>query len=281
MDISRRAALKALAAGAVGLGTGVVGHGYAYQRYDLQLVRVSLRVAGLAPGLDGVRVGLITDLHHSEFVSQDQVRRAATMIMAERPDLIVLGGDYVTLGDRRYIEPCAEALSGLSAASGVFAILGNHDDDRFVPPALEARGFAVLVDQRTRVVLRGEPLDLVGIGFWTRSQFAIARLLSGSGPNVLLLAHDPRRLAEGAALGVPAILSGHTHGGQVVLPGLGAVAARRFPVVAGVATRYRTQIFVSRGVGTVVLPVRINCPPEVALVTLTRSAGVTVYPAGP
>src|SRR5574339_1105658 len=111
MDISRRAALKALAAGAVGFGTGVVGHGYAYERNDLQLVPVTLQVSGLDPGLEGVRVGLITDLHHSEFVSQEQVHRAAALVMAERPDLIVLGGDYVTLGDQRYVEPCAEALS--------------------------------------------------------------------------------------------------------------------------------------------------------------------------
>jgi predicted MPP superfamily phosphohydrolase len=85
----------------------------------------------------------------------------------------------------------------------------------------------------------------------------------------LLLAHDPRRLTEAVALAVPAVLSGHTHGGQVVLPGLGAVAARRFPHVEGLAEEGGSSLFVSRGVGTVYVPLRINCPPEVALVTLT------------
>jgi hypothetical protein len=84
----------------------------------------------------------------------------------------------------------------------------------------------------------------------------------------IMLAHDPRRLTEATALGVPLVLSGHTHGGQVVLPGLGAVAAQKFPVVAGIGRRERTTMFVSRGVGTVYVPVRINCPPEVALLTL-------------
>ena len=84
----------------------------------------------------------------------------------------------------------------------------------------------------------------------------------------ILLAHDPRRLTEAAALGVPLVLSGHTHGGQVVLPVVGAVAAQKFPVVAGIGRRDRTTMFVSRGVGTIYVPVRINCPPEVALLTL-------------
>ena len=84
---------------------------------------------------------------------------------------------------------------------------------------------------------------------------------------VLLLAHDPRRLLEAAALDVPIVLSGHTHGGQVVLPGLGAPAARKFPVTEGIGVGGST-VFVSRGIGTVYLPVRINCPPEVAMLTL-------------
>ena len=85
---------------------------------------------------------------------------------------------------------------------------------------------------------------------------------------MVLLAHDPRRLAEAVALDIPLVLSGHTHGGQVVLPLVGAVAAQKFPVVAGVGRRDRTTMFVSRGIGTVYVPVRVNCPPEVALLTL-------------
>jgi predicted MPP superfamily phosphohydrolase len=76
------------------------------------------------------------------------------------------------------------------------------------------------------------------------------------------------RLTEASALAVPLVLSGHTHGGQIVLPWVGAVAAREFPVVAGSATRESTTIFVSRGVGTVYVPVRLNCPPEVAVLTI-------------
>jgi predicted MPP superfamily phosphohydrolase len=128
----------------------------------------------------------------------------------------------------------------------------------------------VLKDARTRIELRGERLELAGVRFWTRRLEDVARVLSKAADTVLLLAHDPRRITEAAALGVPAVLSGHTHGGQVVIPGLGAVARRRFPILAGIGSRQNTSIFVSRGVGTVYVPVRINCPPEVAVVTLKR-----------
>jgi predicted MPP superfamily phosphohydrolase len=188
--------------------------------------------------------------------------------MAEAPDLVILGGDYVTWGDRRFVAPAAEALAPLSAPYGVFAVLGNHDDDRDMPAALTAKGFVVLRDARTRLALRGETLDLAGIRFWTRRVADIAHVLRGASPNVILLAHTPMRFAEATALAVPLVLSGHTHGGQIVLPWVGAVAAREFPVVAGVARRESTTIFVSRGVGTVYVPVRLNCPPEVAILTL-------------
>src|SRR6185436_5429436 len=105
--------------------------------------------------------------------------------------------------------------------------LGNHDDDREMPAALTRKGITVLKDQRTRIVIRGDALEIAGIRFWTRRPADIARVLKGADDPILLLAHDPRRLTEAAALNVPAVLSGHTHGGQVVLPGLGAVAHRR------------------------------------------------------
>jgi predicted MPP superfamily phosphohydrolase len=269
MLISRRAALGGLAAGGVGLITGAGAYGYAYARHRIELVRASLPVSGLPTALDGLRVGLITDLHHSELVPREDVEHAANLIMAEKPDLIVLGGDYITLADRRFIEPCVEALDRLKAPEGVFAVLGNHDDDRHTPAALERRGFTVLRDERTRIVINQEHFEIVGLDFWTRGRNEITRVLQGAEPPAMLIAHDPRRLNEAAKFDIGLVLSGHTHGGQVVLPYFGPFAARRFPVVAGTARRENTTIFVSRGVGTVVVPYRLNCPPDVALLTLT------------
>lgn len=275
MVVTRRAAIRTIVAGGVGAVSGVGAFGYLYGRHELEVTRAVVPVAGLPPALAGLRIGLLTDVHRSRWVSPEDVARAVALLMAERPDLIVLGGDYVTWGDRHFVGPSAEALAPLAAPHGVFGILGNHDDDRNMPAALAARGVQMLKDARTRIAIRDETIDLVGIRYWTRRPADIAPLLRGAGPNVILLAHDPRRLTEAAALHVPLVLSGHTHGGQVVLPVIGAIAAQKFPVIAGLGWRGRTTIFVSRGIGTVYVPVRVNCPPEVAVLTLMPNQAVS------
>ena len=176
-------------------------------------MHAELPVSGLSPLHDGLRIGLVTDLHHSEFTSQADIARAVDLAMAQRPDVIVLGGDYVSFAERRYMEPCAEALAPLEAPGGVFAILGNHDDDRYMPAALESRGFTVLKDRRTTLTIRGAALVFAGIRFWTRAPADIARVVGTSGSTAVLLAHDPRVLNQAAELAVPVVLSGHTHGG--------------------------------------------------------------------
>jgi predicted MPP superfamily phosphohydrolase len=266
--LNRREVLNALAAAGIGTVAGAIDHGYVYQRRHLTVTRETIQVSGLASALSGLRIGFLTDLHRSQAVSHEMAANAVRSLLAEKPDLIVLGGDYVTWGDRRYVGAAADVLAPLESPNGVFAILGNHDDDRDMPHALAAKGITVLRDARTRLTIRGEPLDLAGIRFWTRKAADIARVVRGASTNLILLAHTPSRLPDAVALAVPLMLSGHTHGGQIVLPGLGAIAAREFPVVAGLARRERTTVFVSRGVGTVYVPVRLNCPPEVAILTL-------------
>src|SRR5438477_5562021 len=268
MVISRRAVLKTLVGTGVAAISGAGAYGFFDERHALGLTETFLPVAGLPPELTGLKVGLLTDVHRSQWVSAADVDRGVRMMMAAKPDLIVLGGDYVTWGERAYVAPSAEALAPLSAPHGVFAILGNHDDDRDMPAALAARGVEVLKDARTTIMIRAQPITLVGIRFWTKRARDVAAVVGNAPGMVMLLAHDPRRLTEAASLDIPLVLSGHTHGGQVVLPLVGAVAAEKFPVVAGIARQGRTTIFVSRGLGTVYVPVRINCPPEVAILTL-------------
>src|SRR5712671_7085556 len=247
MGVTRRAVLKTLVAAGAGAIAGPAAYGYLYSRHELEVTRASVPVAGLPAALAGLRIGLLTDVHRSYWVSHDDVTRAVNALMLERPDLIVLGGDYVTYGDREYVGPCADALAPLAAPQGVFAILGNHDDDHDMPAALGRKGIQVLKDARTRLTIRREPLDLVGIRFWTKKQIDIAALTRDAAPATILLSHDPRRLSEAAALDIPLVLAGHTHGGQVVLPLVGAVAARKFPIAEGLLRRERTTMFVSRG----------------------------------
>jgi len=268
MAVTRRAVLKTLAAAGTSAVSGAGAYGFFYGRHTLEVTHTTVPVHALPPPLSGLRIGLLTDIHRSRWVSSDDVAGAVSALMANRPDMIVLGGDYVTWGDRHYVGPSAEALQPLVAPHGVFAILGNHDDDHDMPAALGRRGVQVLRDARTRLTINDQTVDLIGIRFWTKRGSDLAALTRGAAPMSVLLAHDPRRLVEASALGVPLVLSGHTHGGQVVLPLLGAVAAQKFPVVYGLAQRKRTTMFVSRGIGTVYVPIRINCPPEVAILTL-------------
>jgi predicted MPP superfamily phosphohydrolase len=266
----RRLVLKALLGLATGGATGVGAWGYLYERHRVRLVDYRVPVKTLPPVLDGLRVALLTDMHRSRSVPADLIRAAVTLTRASNPDLIVLGGDYVTWGDRRYVDDAAAALDGLTAPLGVFAVLGNHDDDRDMPAALTRHGFIVLRDARTTITIRGERTDLIGIRFWTRKTADLQRLLRGAEGFPILLAHDPRRVTGAQALRLPLVLSGHTHGGQVLLPGLTGLVSRKFPILSGVARRDRTTLVVSRGIGTVYLPLRINCPPEVSLLVLSR-----------
>jgi predicted MPP superfamily phosphohydrolase len=263
--LSRRNLLKGVGAAAIGAAAGRVAHGFMYERYHIEVTERTLDVAGWPSSLSGLRIGFLTDLHRSATVSHEMIAGAVDLVMARQPDLIVIGGDYVTNRDRRYIQPAADALARLAAPHGVFAVLGNHDDERDVPAALQGAGFAVLRDARTQIRIRGEPFDIAGLRYWTHRMPDIARIVRGASPTLLLVAHTPKRLTEATALSIPLLLSGHTHGGQIVLPGIGAVAAHEFPVVAGAERRENTTVFVSRGVGTVYVPVRINCPPEVAI----------------
>ena len=273
-SVGRRSVLKALIAAGVGGVAGTGAYGFLYERRQLEVTYADVTVSGLPDALSGLRIGLMTDLHRSLTVPREDVDRAVRLMRLEQPDLIVLGGDYVSWQDRAYVDDVAEALSSLTAPHGVFAVLGNHDDERAMPAALTARGIEVLIDARTHLEIACEGLELIGLRFWTRRATDVIRILTGTTSPAILLAHDPRRLIEAVALNLPVVLSGHTHGGQIILPGLGAVAARKFPIASGLLTRENTTLFVSRGVGTVYLPFRLNCPPDIAVLTLQRQSQI-------
>ena len=267
MPVTRRHALRALLAGGLG-AAGLAGYSVGYERRHVGVTRETVTIASLPAALEGVRIGLVTDLHYGSFTGDEIIAEVVESLRTEQPDLVLLAGDYVTWVDRASVTPCAEGLARIAAPHGVYAALGNHDPEGTVKAVFERRGIGVLRDEHTQRNVRGEPVSVGGLKYWSRTPGDLERTFRGSRGFPILIAHDPRRFVQAAAAGVPLVLSGHTHGGQVVLPGLGAPAATRFPVVHGLARRGGTTLFVSRGVGTVVLPVRFNCPPEVALLTL-------------
>lgn len=271
--IPRREFTRRLVAGGTGLVVGSAIHGYANERHQIGVTQAALGVTGLPDAFVGMRIAMLTDLHLSPIVDADDIARAVALTLEQKPDLIILGGDYVTWGHEHFIGPVGELLSPLTAPHGVIAILGNHDSDTGqsdVTDALSRNKFTVLRDARTRLDIRGDTVDFVGLRYWTRQPSTIAKLIDAPGKVNILLAHDPRRVNEAAELNIPLVLSGHTHGGQIVLPGIGAWNRGFFPTMHGTLERENTVLFVSRGIGMVYLPVRINCAPEVAILTLQR-----------
>src|SRR5688572_7373944 len=146
--LSRRNVLRALATAGIGLVAGAGAHGYLYERHRVGVTRAALPVSGLPAALDGLRIALLTDFHLTGDSAAEDIQRAITLARAETPDMIVLGGDYVTQLDRRFMAPCADLLKALTAPFGVFGVLGNHDDDVEMPRELRRRGVEMLNDGR-------------------------------------------------------------------------------------------------------------------------------------
>jgi uncharacterized protein len=268
MRVTRRFALRSLAGAGVA-AAGLGAYGFAYERRHAVVTQTTVALGHLPPALAGLRIGLLSDIHYGDFFGRENVQAAASLLMAQHPDLILLAGDHVTWGNRALVPSCVDALSALSAPLGVFAVAGNHDPEQTLVQVFQAHRVQVLRDEHVQLAVRGETLALGGLRYWSQRTKDLARTFRGASGFPILLAHDPRRLTQAAELGLPLLLSGHTHGGQVVLPLIGAPAGYRFRVVSGLGQERATTIYVTRGLGTVMVPVRFNCPPEVAVLTLS------------
>jgi hypothetical protein len=224
-----------------------------------------------------LRIAQLTDLHHSLFTPLEEIQRAVHLTNHLRPDVVALTGDYVTLSPA-YIWPVARALGKLRARLGVFAILGNHDfrvDPEEITRALRAQRIHVLRNAHCALRSRSGNLWVAGVDdlWWEAADIRAAlRSIPARDPKILLC-HNPLGIHMAAAHGIDLMLSGHTHGGQVRLPMFGSVYGRsklgeRF--VEGWNRLDGTQIYVSRGIGKVLVPVRFGCPSEIALLRLRR-----------
>jgi predicted MPP superfamily phosphohydrolase len=231
-------------------------------------------LSDLPEGFRGFRILQLSDIHHSLFVPLDQVAAVVELSNRLKPDLVALTGDFVSYS-RSSIEPVAEILGGLRARAGVLAVLGNHDfrvGADAIERALRRRRIQVLRNRNRLLHRRGDTLYLAGVddyGYGADLGEAL-RGIPEDGAKILL-AHNPRLVTAAACRGIGLMLSGHTHGGQVNLPLLGTVYGRspeRMRFKMGWDRLGATQIYVSRGIGTIVLPLRWRCPAEVPLLEL-------------
>jgi predicted MPP superfamily phosphohydrolase len=239
----------------------------------LAIERQQIYLRRLPKALDGLRVVHLSDLHYGPIVNPRHLERAIEAANDLKPDLIALTGDYIS-HDRSYAAPCAELVGRLRARYGVFAVLGNHDhwtDAALIADLFRAEGITVLLNEGMRIDLSGESFWLAGVNDTMVGLEDLPLALAGSGDDEmkLLLAHNPIILRRAARAGVDLVLSGHTHGGQVTLrPEKTRSGRPRRRLLRGLGRRGNTQIYVTRGLGTVVLPIRYGCPPEVSVLEL-------------
>jgi predicted MPP superfamily phosphohydrolase len=284
LGLTRRRFLQAtLAAGlAAAAGAGGLGYAFVWEPRWLAVEQHNVRVDGgrFPSALAGLKVGHLSDLHCGPFTGREDVRAAVETANALAPDLIVVTGDFV-LRSEEYAAPCARELSALRAPLGVFAIPGNHDywtDIRTVLNELRNVGLTVLRNSAYRIEAHGAPLWVVGVDdVWERHDDLGAGLAGvPTDEPVLLLVHEPD-FADQAARAPHCIflqLSGHSHGGQVHLPLLGRPIlpwlGRKYPTGLQEVPDSDLQVYTSRGIGVIEPPVRVNCRPEVAVLTLDR-----------
>lgn len=277
-------------AGAAALGVGGWSMLVEPRRFEVSRWRIPIR--GLDPALEGLRIVQLTDLHHSAWIPLTYLRSALQAANDAKPDLIVLTGDYVRQSIA-YIKPMVEAFDMLRANIGIVATLGNHDwwEDGKITQREFARVGIPLIDNARRFITPDRALVersdrglcVAGVGdYWEDTQNYAAALgdVREEMPR-LLLSHNPD-VAEDATflaycaggMRVDLMLSGHTHGGQISFPRIGApLVPSRYgnKYLGGIVQGPACRVFVCRGVGLAGVPFRFRVRPEIAVIELTRA----------
>ncbi|MBI5563033.1 MAG: metallophosphoesterase [Deltaproteobacteria bacterium] len=277
MGITRRAFLK----GGVVIGGALLFDGIFVEPRFFKAEETVVKVAGLPRPFDGFKICQVTDIHHGMALDIAYVEQCVKAANALDPDVTVLTGDYVE-SNKKYFPEAVKRLAALRARHGVYAVLGNHDYYAGASHALKAfheHDIPVLMNGHVVIEDNGSRLCVAGVREFIEDRADASAALRGAPADapVVLLSHHPD-YAEllPPDMRVDLVVSGHTHGGQIRLP-----FSRYAPVVPSmygqkytgglVRSERGVQVYVSRGLGAAVIPVRFNCPPELTLLVLAPS----------
>ncbi len=261
-------------------------YGLFYGRLNLETTQKRIALHRLPNAFQGFRIAQLSDFHIGPFMTAEEIRKYVEIANRLKPDLFALTGDFLTW-DSSTQEPVVEALAALKAPFGVFGCLGNHelwtDTENSITRLFAAKGVRILRQARLPIESQGETLNLIGVDFQGRHgpPRPAVRYLRGIEPLVkphtvnILLSHNPNTFDRATALGIDLSLAGHTHGGQVTLefihPSL--TPARLITrYVKGWFKKGAAQLYVNRGIGTIGVPIRVGCPPEITVFELVREA---------
>jgi uncharacterized protein len=264
-------------------------YGFLYGRLDLKIHHQRIGIPHLPRALDGFSILQLSDLHIGPFMTARQIRTVAAIANGLKPDLTVLTGDFVTFdGSTQYA--VVDALSGLKAPFGVLGCLGNHEiytgTQASITGLFAGVGFRMLRQESTLIHAAGEAINLIGVDYETTSNHArgnkgyvrnylegVERLVIPGFVNILL-SHNPNTFDRAVQLGIDFSIAGHTHGGQIDLEFLNTnICPARLvtPYVRGWFQKGKGQLYVNRGIGTIIMPIRFDAPPEITVYHLTRS----------
>jgi hypothetical protein len=254
------------------MGKSLYGRWFREMRVEFNEIALEVRPDRISS--EGLTLVQLSDIHTGPYLEGPELNWVMRRVTAMHPDFVVITGDFVNR-DPAELYPCLGALGHLKARAGVYAVLGNHDfwgDEAEVTAALQGIGIEVLRNRGVDVEARGTRFHLAGVDDWKENQADLELASRGRSEDVLsiLLSHCPQIVGEAAQVGYDLVLSGHTHGMQIRLPGFRQLASRlmhdRFD--HGLTRHGETHLYISRGLGVVTLPWRYKCPPEVTRITL-------------
>ncbi len=275
MPLSRRNFLKVGGITLAGLVAVAGGLHLVDESQDPVIEKILFPIRGLHPSLEGFTIVQMTDIHLKPYTQPRLVRKAVAMANQLQPDLVVLTGDYVWRVHEA-VHEIAPLLANLNARYGVYSVMGNHDywlDIQALQASFNASRLPVLYNQGLSIIVGKAILYLAGIddGWAGHPDLKLALEKAPTGAPVILLLHEPDLADE--TLRDPRIslqLSGHTHGGQVIIPGkppfVHPYLGKKYS--AGLYKVQNAWLYTNRGLGCTTVPIRINCPPEITEITL-------------
>lgn len=272
----------------VWVASGTVAYGYLVGHGRLRVTRLDVPMVDLPPALDGLRIVHVSDLHIGPLAHRGALRAAFDRVRALEPDMVCLTGDLVD-SSRADLDHWGPELSRLTAPLGVYAILGNHDRhagaDAVAAMIARHTSWELLRDRVATVTVDGARLHLIGLEDRPvrEAHVAVPGLLATvpQGEPTILLVHQPGAFKRTSSSGIPLTLAGHTHGGQVAIPGLPKLNPARVLMTrfdAGTFERDGAILHVNRGLGVSGQRLRIGVPREITVVTLRRRASALTAP---
>jgi len=276
---ARRRALRTIRAAAMIAPTAAFGYAMLIGRTNIHLREQSIPIPGLHPDLDGLRLVQLSDIHLSPFLSVHDLERAVAIANETKAHIALVTGDLISLrGDP--LDDCIDRLQALRTDAGTFGCLGNHeiyaDCEDYATERAAQVGIRFLRGAAERLRFGNATLNLAGVDYQRmHSEYLIGaeQMIQPSALNVLL-SHNPDVFPVAVRQGWQCTIAGHTHGGQVNVEILrrDLNIARFFtPYTMGLYRKNDSSIYVSRGIGTIGLPIRLGSPPEVALLKLCRT----------